>query len=514
LKIAQTILFLICTTGICAQQIGDFLSVEPLPQNNDFVIPSSHSFQKIIERGDSLTQGGTLPGNNDFTGYVPIGGSSENGYLSVNSELTPGGVTILDINFNSSTKLWETSFSQAIDFSSYAGTTRNCSGSVTPWNTIISCEEDTNQDDINGDGYFDYGWCVEIDPVSKTIIDKRWALGNFKHENIIVHDNLRTVYEGADSNPGYLFKFVSDSIEDLSSGKLYVYKGPKNGPGGIWIQIQNTSQLDRNNTLIRCDKAGATIFNGIEDVEIGPDGWVYFAVKGENQVYRFLDSDPLIGLTVFKMESFVGDATYSISHEGGVSPAYWGHGNDNLAFDGIGNLWVLQDGGYNNIWVVAPNHTQASPEVRVFGRVPMGSEPTGITFSPDFRFLFMSIQHPFLTNAATSQIDAAGQSVAFDKDVTLVIALNDNLGVPWDGEPFLVHPNPSSGRFTVNLGQNYEEIEVTVVGLSGQIIKQLNFVNTDELIVDLTNQTEGIYIFKIKHSPDQELQLKVLKVKN
>ena len=27
-------------------------------------------------------------------------------------------------------------------------------------------------------------------------------------------------------------------------------------------------------------------------------------------------------------------------------------GNDNLAFDGEGNLWVLQDGGHDYIWVV------------------------------------------------------------------------------------------------------------------------------------------------------------------
>lgn len=165
---------------------------------------------------------------------MPIGSSSEKGYLSISSELTPGGVTVMDVDYNSVTKLWEKSNSKKISFSTVAGTERNCSGTVTPWNTVITCEEEISTSDVNQDGRYDIGWCVEIDPAAKTVIDKRWALGNFKHENIVVHNNKRTVYEGADSNPGYLYKFVADSPEDLSSGKLYVYKGSKNGTGH-WV---------------------------------------------------------------------------------------------------------------------------------------------------------------------------------------------------------------------------------------------------------------------------------------
>ncbi|MCP4457493.1 MAG: DUF839 domain-containing protein [Cytophagales bacterium] len=338
--------FLISSNLFAQEKIGDFISVEPLPQSPDFILPSTHIFQKIIESGDALSAGGLLPSNNDFAGYVPIAGSSTNGYLSINSEATPGGVTILDINFNSSTKLWETSLSQAIDFSGVAETARNCSGSVTLWNTIVTCEEWISTLDSNSDGYNDLGWCVEINPATKTVIDKRWALGNFKHEKVIVHMNQRTVYEGADSNPGYLYKFVADYAQDLSDGILYVYKGSKNGSGN-WMPLNNSTPAERNSTLAQSSDAGATMFKGIEDVEIGPSGWVYFAVKGENSVYRFLDSDPLTGTTVSQMETYVGNTSYNIPHKNGISNTNWGFGNDNLAFDGDGNLWVLQDGENN-----------------------------------------------------------------------------------------------------------------------------------------------------------------------
>lgn len=408
------------------KSINEFISVTPQIQNTDFIIPSSHTFQKIIVAGDLLTAGGTLPERNDFAGYVPIDGSSTLGYLSINSETSPGGVSILDINFNSTSKLWEVTASEAVDFSTVGGTKNNCSGTVTPWNTIISCEERIQFIDDNMDGYNDFGWAVEIDPASKQVIDKRWALGNFAHENAVVHNNERTLYQGADSNPGYLYRFVAYNDRDLSSGNLYVFAGSKAGAGN-WVQINNTTIEERNTTLNQSEAVGATIFNGIEDVEIGPDGMVYFAVKGEDTVYRFLDSDPINGLEV-TMETFVGDMEYIIAYEGGETSTPWGTGNDNLAFDGDGNLWVLQDGSENYIWLVEPGHTQANPKVRLFGIAPLGAEPTGITFTPDYNYLFLSIQGPDSSNNSSEQIDAAGNSVKFDNHITLVIAQNSNLG--------------------------------------------------------------------------------------
>jgi len=406
--------------------IGGFVSVAPDKQSTKFIFPSSHTFQKIIETGDQLTAGGTLPPRTDFTGYVPINGSSTNGYLSINSETTPGGVSVLDIRLNEVSQLWEITSSKAVDFSSVGGTKNNCSGAVTPWNTIISCEEKIVQTDVNLDGYNDFGWAVEIDPATKTVIDKRWALGNFAHENITVHSNLRTIYEGADSNPGYLYKFVSDNERDLSSGKLFVFAGSKEGTGR-WFQLANSTIEERNTTLDQSAIVGATVFNGIEDVEIGPDGNVYLAVKDEGKVYRFHDADPINGTDVI-METFVGGMTYSIVYENGNSSISWGSGNDNLAFDGDGNLWVLQDGDNNYIWVVAKEHTQKRPKVKLFGIAPLGSEPTGITFTPDFKYLFISIQDPDSANKSSEQLDAAGQPVAFDNHITIAMSLKDKLG--------------------------------------------------------------------------------------
>jgi secreted PhoX family phosphatase len=412
-----------------SQNIADFVSVNPTAQTTNFIFPTlTHRFQKIMEHGDPLPVG-TMMDNFDFTGFMPIGSSSVNGYLSINHELTgSGGVTAMNVNFNAGNKLWQKNGAVALNFASVGGTARNCSGGLTPWGNIITCEEEISTADLNTDGYNDLGWHVEINPATKTVVRKLWAMGHGPKENVAIHSNRRTVYFGNDANPGYLYKFVAASVNDLSSGLLYVLICPSKTGNGVWQLINNTTQADRNNTMALCSAAGATAFSGIEDAEIGPDGKIYFAVKNENRVYRLQDSDPLTGTTTSLMETYVGNASYNITHAGGTVSTPWGTGNDNLAFDGQGNLWVLQDGGNNYIWVVMNNHTQAAPNVKLFGIAPAGAEPTGITFSPDYKFLFMSFQHPNGANNSDFQTDAAGNSIGFDKDIAIVISLNADLG--------------------------------------------------------------------------------------
>jgi len=503
---------LIGPTLLYAQHISEFNSLSPGLQDYDLHLPSSHSFQYIIQFGDSLTEGGNLPPRCDFAGFVPINSSSSLGYLSINSEFRPGGVTVLDIKFQESIGKWLINKSEAIDFSTVGGTARNCSGTVTPWNTIITCEEDTLADS-NQDGYRDLGWAIEVDPASKKIRnfpggledgDKLWALGNFKHENVVVHNNRRTAYQGVDQTVGYLYKFVADTAEWLHSGALYVYKGEKLG-SGVWIRLNNTTPDQQNSTLFQSDSVGATVFSGIEDVEISPmDSMVYVAVKRENRVYRFKDSDPISGTTVTNFETFVGGKPYEIPSDTGYILEPWGTGNDNLAFDDRGNLWVMQDGGKNYVWFVEQGHTQEQPKVKIFARLPKKAEPTGITFTPDYRYLFMSIQHPDSANGVV-QFDAFGKPFVFNKDIVIVVALdeflNKNLlginGFGGDESPFQIYPNPAINRLIVSSSANIHIKDLQLIDTNGKDVfikcSRLNNV----LVLDLEDISQGLYFLKI-----------------
>lgn len=159
------------------------------------------------------------------------------------------------------------------------GTLNNCSGSVTPWGTILSGEENVDQYFAGGgdvsdeavkkrfkrygmedpetarrwekfDDRFDirkephephrFNYIIEIDPWDpKSTPVKHTALGRFKHEAAAVHvteDGTIVAYSGDDSRFEYIYKFVSsrrlvegDSPEArrqnmlaLDEGTLYV----------------------------------------------------------------------------------------------------------------------------------------------------------------------------------------------------------------------------------------------------------------------------------------------------
>lgn len=428
------------TTASCEPgTIGCFNSIEPTGQTPKMIIADEHRFQLIVKQGDPYTNGiGTVGGNNDFTGYIPIENSSTLGYVSINHETTPGGVTIADVNLNENTLLWEVTQTQPVDFFNDAlvTTTRNCSGGITPWGTVITAEESTNSGDVNADGYQDVGWLVEIDPATAKVKDygngqeKLWAMGRMKHENVVVANDMRTAYYGEDGGTDCVYKFVANTPGDLSNGFLYVLKldtplvgNDPSSPTATWVQVPNNTPAERNNVTAAAAALGGTDFNGVEDCEINPiTGEIYFTSKGKSRVYSFIDN----GSTITNFQTFVGGTSYDITTGSGVFNEAWGSGNDNLTFDDKGNLWVLQDGGNNYIWVVRPDHTQTDPNVELFASMPNGSEPTGLTFTPDYKYGFFSVQHP--NGANEPQMDATFGDVTFDASATVVFALNENLG--------------------------------------------------------------------------------------
>jgi hypothetical protein len=451
--------------------ISCFESLIPRVQNDTLEIPSTHAFQYLARKGEAYLSGSGSYGDNfDFTGYAPLAGSSKEGFLAINHEETPGGVSVATLALDVVKQIWNVTGSGGVNFSLVSGTAANCSGEVTPWGTTITCEETTgNNTDANGDGYYDLGWCIEINPSTRKILDygtsspqKLWALGRMSHENVkVLPSDQKTVYFGEDEGDGSVYKFIADVAGDLSSGQLFVLKVDQplvnNEPvvsTGTWLLVPNTTKQERNDVKQYALNAGATTFGGVEDVDVSPvDGMVYFAVKGPGRVYRFSDD----GTTVSSFSTFIGGQSYRINTEAGEVVEEWRTGNDNLTFDDRGNLYVLQDGGRNYVWMVSPDHTQQDPQVQVFFQTPSGAEPTGMTFTPDFRYMFLSVQSP---NGTVDQTDITGKTYDFSDDVAIVIARKEYLGKDLssatenplsDAVKVFVFPNPVSDVLTTDV---------------------------------------------------------------
>lgn len=474
--------------------VGQFVSVRPGPQVPTLVMPPTHTFQLLAKQGvTTFTDGtvGTLPGNNDFTAYVGIGGSSTSGNVGINHETSPGGVSILGVALNEATMTWQVPTVRKVNFAPVVSTVRNCSGGITPWGTIITSEESTTTADANADGYHDIGWQIEYDPITGLIRDqdgdgnpdKLWSHGKMSHENIAISADGYTTYQAEDGGTHCVYKFVTTTYGNLSNGTLYVlHRDAPTSTTGTWILVPNTTKAERNTVATVAAALGGTNWSGPEDIEIGPDGKMYFASKGTGTIWRFKDD----GMTVSDIEAWVTNRPYPITWSGGVQNESFGTGIDNLTFDGEGNLWALQDGGRNHLWVIRPDHTQADPKVELFATLPSGSEPTGLTFSPDYRYGFISIQHPSSSNAVIVN-DAAGNPVRFNASLTIVFSRVEYLG------PLAVEPKFELGADRLICEDEcaelvaYEGNDATVVWTSEALTEEVEGA-------ELCASAEGLYI--------------------
>ena len=313
------------------------------------------------------------------------------------------------------------------------GTLANCSGGITPWGTILTCEE--NYDMFYGERDFKsgeridkkaflawhthydnppehYGWVVEVDPKTGAT-QKHVALGRCAHECATMKelpDGRLVVYSGDDSVNQCLYKFISDEPGSLSKGKLYV----ANTRLGKWIPlVYEESKIlqklfkDQTDVLIQLRSAakyvGGTPLDRPEDIEIDPiNGNVLVSLTNNSMVKNYFGS-------ILKITETDGDhaaLTFkpSIYLAGGEETGF--ACPDNMAFDKAGNLWITSDisGSLmnkepyipfkNNGLFVVPRSGEQAGKVIQMASAPADAELTGPFFSTDGKTLFLSVQHP------------------------------------------------------------------------------------------------------------------------
>ena len=132
--------------------------------------------------------------------------------------------------------------SWAKDWSTLAGTNRNCAGGVTPWGTWITGEE-------TGDA--GHGWAFDVG-AQKGDPTPLKAMGRFSHEAMMVNHDAGYVYATEDATPSGFYKFIPYEYGNLKlGGELYmlrVLNGPPNddfGPLGVIGQTWNVQWVPR-----------------------------------------------------------------------------------------------------------------------------------------------------------------------------------------------------------------------------------------------------------------------------
>lgn len=317
------------------------------------------------------------------------------------------------------------------------GTIGNCSGGVTPWGTVLTCEENT--EDYYGRSFFDsksrqskvdpkaayygwieffkappehYGWVVEVNPKTGSA-KKLISLGRFAHEGALVtkaaHGNL-VVYMGDDANNQCVYKFVSDRSDSLATGTLWVAQIDQ----GRWLPLDvkknpKLRETFKNQvemlTFVREAAAivGGTPLDRPEGIAQHPRDKSIFVSLTNNfpkgrpfgSILKIEEKGADPGAIEFKSSTFLA---------GGLETGF--ACPDNIVFDARGNLWITTDisgsalnkapfdkFGNNGLYVVPAKGPSVGQAILV-ATAPVGAELTGPSFSPDFKTLFLSVQHP------------------------------------------------------------------------------------------------------------------------
>jgi len=479
---------------------------------DDLMLAEGLEYNVLIRWKDPISDKDYFGYNNDYTAFIPLDENTlDEGILWVNHEYISTLFVTGPMGFAAKTKLqvenemynvggsimkvkknaegiWEVVQNDPVNRritaktdlpfnwsekimgrSSGMGTLANCSGGVTPWGTILTCEENfdgfyADRDYATGgllpipnygwNRYYDnppehYGWVVEIDPRTGKG-QKHIALGRCAHECATIKelpDGRLVVYTGDDKPNECLYKFISSKVGSLSEGTLYV----ADTIAGKWLSLkyedhkilQDTFK-DQTEVLIRLREAakliGGTPLDRPEDIDIDPrTGNVLVSLTNNGTKYNFFGSIMKVEETDGKFDSltFKSDTYLAGGEDTGFACP------DNMAFDNAGNLWFTSDMSgslmhkppytsfKNNGLFLVPRAGKQAGEILQIASAPTDAELTGPSFSPDGTTLFLSVQHPGERSISLTQLSShwpdGGDSIPKSSVVTIQGPLLEHL---------------------------------------------------------------------------------------
>jgi hypothetical protein len=329
---------------------------------------------------------------------------------------------------------------------SLSGTIRNCSGGVTPWGTWITCEETGPTTVSEG---LPHGYAYEVRAKGgKKDVEPIREMGRFSHEANSVDPRTGIIYEtedgpSADSDAGSgFYRFIPRVFgQPELGGTLQMLKvvGESNFDFGRlvndgrtfaveWVEISNPDPDvagGEPSVFQQGFNAGGASFIRLEGTWYG-DGKIFFASTsggpvtesgaGEGQIYLYDPAREIVQI-IFASEDprvLENPDNLLVAPDGSLILCEDNSGNTRVGgtgpfFNEGERLLILQRNGdifnfaFNNVNFTAGGlGSYTRPESGVtFDTDQRQNEWAGATFSPDGKWLFVSIQTPGITFAIT-----------------------------------------------------------------------------------------------------------------
>ncbi len=399
-------------------------------------LPKGFSYDVISRVGDNMDDGLRVPGQPDgmgaFSGkpgktilirnHEIIAGDTHKGAYGLNNELFErvasglaydsgsgrrpclGGTSTLVVD-NASGKVER-------QYMSLAGTQYNCAGGITPWNTWVTCEEDTQR----ADGTFeqDHGYPFEVPATGDGALTKAVpikAMGRFRREAIAVDPATGIVYQTEDMRDGIFYRYVPNEPGRLLAGgkvQALCVRDRKSLDTRNWFDASRVTvgeamavrwidmdDLDspEDDLRHRGFAAGAAMFGRNEGIWWGRKCAFIASTEGgrskTGQIWKYTPS-PFEGTD--REQDQPGTLTLFIEPNDRTVL----ENADNLTVSPWGDLVVCEDGpGVNRLVGVRPDGRLYHLASNAVDR----SEFAGSVFSPDGSRLFVNMQSTGLTVA-------------------------------------------------------------------------------------------------------------------
>jgi len=393
---------ILASNGIYAQNIKK-LKRDP---SRVLDIHSSLKYKIISSRGNVMEDGFRVPDLADGMGAFRMGQYS---VLVRNHELAPrhgirrsafidneskiktlGGKHYDPKIFGGTTNIVFDEKNQKVlrEFLSLSGTSTNCAGGITPWNTWLTCEEDANTKK--------HGYVYEVVPETEIGVQAPVpikTLGRFNHE-AVAFDSYQNAYLTEDKSDGLFYRFTPENRGSLRSGKLMALRfldTPSQDTRNIfgksffsgktyrveWIRLDD---IDPKKNTLRNEgqDKNAAIFCRGEGI-INDQESIYFCCTEGGPIKR----GQIWKYTPTNSENGVIELWYEVQDKGTL------HMPDNITFSPWGDLIICEDNSnLNRIWGLTPSGSAYLIAKNSY----TGAEFAGACFSPKGETLFVNLQ--------------------------------------------------------------------------------------------------------------------------
>lgn len=403
-------------------------------------LPKGFSYQIISRKGNTMSDGLLVPGAPD--GMATFKGSRGRTILVRNHEMSPnpeggafgsknellskvdkakfydygkgvqpelGGTTT--IVYNPATGKVEK------EFLSLTGTTRNCAGGPTPWNSWLTCEENTKKAGSDSSCEKDHGYVFDVPATEKVQLHAAVPIkpmGRMNHEAVAVDPRTGIVYETEDTGDSLIYRYIPNVPGQLlKGGKLQalMIRGQKSVDTRNWaslttpafpirelhevewVDIDNVESPNDDLRYQGFDKGAARFARG-EGMWYG-NKEVFFACtsggrNGKGQVFRYVPS-PYEGTAQEKNAPGKLELYIEPNDQDLVKNC------DNLTVAPWGDVVLCEDHAHPFVVGVTPQ----GEYYKVAENVGFQSEFAGGVFSPSGETYFVNIQGAGLTLAIT-----------------------------------------------------------------------------------------------------------------